>query len=140
MNIILQVDMVIKEKSILERITKIEHEKYISISQTWHKIYQIFRRFSFNIVEESFYIEEKKKKEKNNFKHLKSRQPGDPPIFNKNLINDENNITSVDNLVDTDENRESKGKNENENDIDNDNDHIDEFYNMIDIEKKVKYL
>ena len=89
MNIILQVDMVIKEKSILERITKIEHEKYISISQTWHKIYQIFRRFSINIVEESFYIEEKKKKEKGNFKHLKSRKSGDPPIFNKNLINDE---------------------------------------------------
>ena len=135
MNIILQVDMVIKEKSILERITKIEHEKYISISQTWHKIYQIFRRFSINIVEESFYIEEKKKKEKGNFKHLKSRKSGDPPIFNKNLINDENNITSVDNLVDTDENRESRGKNEKENDLDND-DHLNEFYNVTDIEKK----
>ena len=138
----LQGDMVIKEKSILERITKIENEKYISISQTWHKIYQIFRRYTINIIEEKFYLDIKKKEEKDNNtynykKTLKSRKPGDPPLFNKDLINNENYdmnyVTSVDNLVDTNENREPKEKDEKGNEVYNEP--FTDFYNMTDIDK-----
>ena len=139
----LQGDMVIKEKDILERITKIKHEKYISISQTWHKIYQIFRRYTINIIEEKFYIDIKKKEEKDNNaynykKTLKSRKPGDPPLFNKDLVNEENydvnNITSVDNLVDTNENRVTKEKNEKGNEVDNDL--LIDFNNATDFDKR----
>ena len=120
---IIQGDMIIKEKSILERITKTEHEKYISISETWHKIYQIFRRVLINQIEDKFYQKEQKEQEaKGDFKHLKSRKKGDPPIFNKDLIeNDDNyikNITSQDKLVDTDEKNILKEKNIKEKDKD----------------------
>ena len=112
---IIQSDMVIKEKSIYERITKTEHEKYISISETWHKIYQIFRRVLINQIEDKFYFnlreEEQKEEKKNDFHHLKSRKDGDPPInIQEVLQNDYNdnyndnyikNITSQDKLVDS---------------------------------------
>ena len=52
---IIQGDMIIKEKSILERITKAEHEKYIYISETWHRLYQIFRRVLINQIEDKFF-------------------------------------------------------------------------------------
>ena len=120
---IIQGDMISKEKSILERIIKTEHEKYISISETWHRIYQIFRRVLINQIEDKFYQKEQKDT-KNDFKHLKSRRPGDPPVFKKESIENEDNniinITSQDKLVEVDENNALKGKNENNKDKDKD--------------------
>jgi len=107
---IIQGDMIIKEKSILERITKAEHEKYISISETWHRLYQIFRRVLINQIEDKFFSKEQKES-KNDFKHLKSRKPGDPPILPKNLEENEDNYTSKDKFVDVEENNALKGKN-----------------------------
>ena len=126
-------DMIVKEKSIHERISKTPHEKYISISETWHKIYQIFRHVLINLIEERFYQRESKLAG-GDFKHLKSRKPGDPPIVSKDLIeNDDknlmNNITSQDVLVEKDENKESKGINNNDIEVNND------FFKSRDIDK-----
>jgi hypothetical protein len=91
---ILQGDMIIKEKSILERITKTEHEKYISLSETWHKIYQIFRRVLMNKLEDKFYADENKNS-KNDFQYLKSKtkEPNKPkPEFEEK---EENNLFSI---------------------------------------------
>ena len=138
---IIQGDMIIKEKSILERIIKTEHEKYISISETWHKIYQIFRRVLINEIEDKFYIKEKKNT-KIEFLHLKSRKKGDPPIFKDNFMEkDDNNlinITSQNKLVENDEIKTLKEKKLNNN-LDRD-DLIDneptEELNKDDIDKK----
>ena len=103
---IFQGDMIIKEKSILERITKTEHEKYISISETWHKIYQIFRRFLINEIEDEFYFNEIKGTN-NDFRHLKSRKKEDPPVKDVIIKNEDNiliNITSQKKLIQNDEN------------------------------------
>ena len=103
---IIQGDMIIKEKSIIERITKTEHEKYISISETWHKIYQIFRRVLINDMEDKFYENEKKKID-NDFKHLKSKTKGKNTMNQTEAMDREdnniNNITSQNKLVENDE-------------------------------------
>ena len=120
---IIQGDMIIKEKSILERIIKTEHEKYISISETWHKIYQIFRRVLINEMEEKYYLNELKNT-KNRFLHLKSRKKGDPRVFQGDLIEKEDNnlnyITSQNKLVENDEIKTLREKKQNNN-IDGEN-------------------
>ena len=111
---IIQSDMIFKEKSILGRITKTEHEKYISISETWHKIYQIFRRVLIKTIEEKYQDSFKKEKEEeknNNYSHLKSIKPGETINVKKALMeNDLKNITSKDKLIDSDEIDILKGK------------------------------
>ena len=124
-------DMIIKEKSIHERISKTPHEKYISISETWHKIYQIFRHVLINLIEERFYQRESRC----DFRHLKSRKPGDPPNVKKDLIESDdnnlaNNITSQDVLVEKDENKETKGITNNDIEVNN------EFFKSGEIDKK----
>ena len=127
---IIQGDMVIKEKNILERIIKTEHEKYISISETWHKIYQIFKRVLISELEENFYIEEKKKYD---FLHLKSNKKGEPYNVTRELKkemaekddNNMNNIVSQNKLIENDEIKILKDYKQNniiekENFIDND--------------------
>ena len=107
---ILQGDMITKEKSILERITKTEHEKYISLSETWHKIYQIFRRVLMNKLEDKFYADENKNS-KNDFQYLKSKtkEPNKPkPEFEEK---EENNLFSSQNKLI--ENEEIKALKEN---------------------------
>ena len=124
---VIQGDMIFKEKSILERITKTEHEKYISISETWHKIYQIFRRVLINSIEEKYQEKSREQKEQekdNNYSHLKSIKPGVSLNVKKTLIeNDEKllkNISSRDKLVDSDEKDILKRKiNKNTENIDN---------------------
>ena len=137
---ILQGDMITKEKSILERITKTEHEKYISVSETWHKIYQIFRRVLMNEIEDKFYLKEKKDT-KNGFLHLKSRKKGDPPIFKEDLLDKEennlNNITSQNKLVENDEikNLKENKSNFNKNSLP-ENDISEDFNNDNESDKK----
>ena len=130
---IIQGDMIIKEKSILERIIKTEHEKYISISETWHKIYQIFRRVLINEIGDKFY-EKEKHNNKNEFRYLQSRKEGDPSYFKKNsykqdndlnnINNNLNNITSQNKLIQNDENKDLK-----ENKINNNLDRDDSIDN-----------
>ena len=111
---IIQGDMIIKEKSIFERITKTEHEKYISISETWHKIYQIFRRVLINEIEDKYLSEKKETDTKSDFRHLKSRRPGDPSLFKDGeMINNDivaKNMTSHDVLVESEEKSALKSK------------------------------
>ena len=96
---IIQGDMIIKEKSILERIIKTEHEKYISVSETWHKIYQIFRRVLMNELDSKFYKKEQKGT-KSDFQHLQSRKKGDPPVYKGELVEKEvNNLISSQNKL-----------------------------------------
>ena len=122
---IIQGDMIIKEKNILERIIKAEHEKYISISETWHKIYQIFKRVLISELEENFYTEEKKKYD---FLHLKSVRKGEPynipHQFKKEVFEKEdtnlNNIVSQNKLIENDEIKILKDYKQNNN-IDKDN-------------------
>ena len=113
---IIQGDMIIKEKSILERIIKTEHEKYISISETWHKIYQIFRRVLINEIEVKYY-EKEKKNTRYEFLHLKPNQKVNPSNFINDLIEKEEkednnliNITSQNKLVENDEMKNLKEK------------------------------
>ena len=110
----IQGDMIIKEKSILERITKTEHEKYISISETWHKIYQIFRRVLINTIEDKYYQDVKNKIENknNNFDYLHSKGQGDAPKYQSDEMNDiaAKNMTSHDALVESEEKSVFKGK------------------------------
>ena len=112
---VIQGDMISKEKSILERIIKTEHEKYISISETWHRIYQIFRRVLINQIEDKYY---QKEKEVNNYGYLNPQKQGDQTkAYNKETVeNEENNINmnSQDKLIEPDENNSLKGKNEKE--------------------------
>ena len=117
---IIQTDMIIKEKSIYERIAKTEHEKYISISETWHKIYQIFRRLLMIPVEEKFYSDLKKKKianDTNNLK-LKKLERGhkiEEQLINNNTNNILENSSSQHKLVDSEEKNSTNSKERNNN-------------------------
>ena len=136
---IIQGDMIIKEKSILERIIKTEHEKYISVSETWLKIYQVFRRVLMNEIEDKFYFKEKKDS-RGSFLHLKSRKRGDPPVFQDDSIEKEdsnlNNITSQNKLVENDEIKNLKDKKISSNNIINEIEQIEDFNNDIESDKK----
>ena len=106
---IIQSDMIIKEKSIYERITKTEHEKYISISETWHKIYQIFRRVLINEIEDKFYFHLNEQ-----FTHLKSKKPNDLPASkdskDEKIENTPNDILYISNSQDKSEDSEEKNE------------------------------
>ena len=104
---ILQGDMIIKEKSILERIIKTEHEKYISISETWHKIYQIFKRVLTTQIEDSFYVTNFIKKDETIKQEKEAIDNND-----NNNINNLNNITSQNKLIENDEIKNNKIKND----------------------------
>ena len=137
---IIQGDMINKEKSILERIIKTEHEKYISISETWHKIYQIFRRVLINEIEYKFY-ENEKEKSKSAPQHLKTKKKEHTTLKEKLIEKEDNNlniITSQNKLVENDEVktlRENKQNNIVEKDGLIDNEPTEEL-NKDDLEKR----
>ena len=114
---------------------------YISISETWHKIYQIFRRVLINEIEYKFY-ENEKEKSKSAPQHLKTKKKEEHTTLKEKLIEKEDNnlniITSQNKLVENDEVktlRENKQNNIVEKDGLIDNEPTEEL-NKDDLEKR----